>query len=676
MAGQKNRTQLQALFKSGAKPSEENFQDFINSVLNINDDGLEKPSGVDSPLKILAHGETENLLDFYAGDLQSWRLNQKPTGANPGFNLETGGISKLFVESSTGNLGLNTTQPTAKLHIQQSGSQDALRIDDEASDSTPLIVDSEGKVGIGKKIPTKLLDVNGEVAIAGPLSVTQTSALKGNVGIGTAPGKGALKLTVAGDTAISGALSVTQTSRLNGNVGIGTAPGAEKLKVGGALSVTQESALTGNVGIGVGADPAHKLTVYGGELALKVDSNEKAQSILFQNSGGAYTWRIYRQNVGDSKADLKIAGGLGNQTDLIDYIHIQNNGNTKISGNLSITGTGISSLAGTFTVVGDVKADGSLYAGGNPLAYENYEIYLRGAATESAEGDTPTLKIANVSISMNTTRGLNTVILNPNGAFKKKISHDVYGNASRWNTWADWLKVNAADGDIIAVASRDAIRNAPTGGSAEKLLRQIVALKAFRSVQGHARSPYALLFVQGITGAIEVSQPYKGDNAHLKTTYYQLLNYGKSAVMVGMIVMWSGAVADIPFGWTLCDGENSTPDLRDRFIVAAGSNTYDPGDSGNPDTHAHKVDPPSTTLTIDSAGAHTHKFPGDWYKRDFSNGNKSGIDTSGDDVKKKATESSGSHTHTGKVNIAQFNSSSNSGLNRPKWYALCFIMKL
>ena len=91
MAGQKNRTQLQALFKSGAKPSEENFKDFINSVLNINDDGLEKPSGADTPLKILAHGETENLLDCYAGDLHTWRLNQKPTGANPGFNLETGG---------------------------------------------------------------------------------------------------------------------------------------------------------------------------------------------------------------------------------------------------------------------------------------------------------------------------------------------------------------------------------------------------------------------------------------------------------------------------------------------------------------------------------------------------------------------------------------------------------
>lgn len=36
-----------------------------------------------------------------------------------------------------------------------------------------------------------------------------------------------------------------------------------------------------------------------------------------------------------------------------------------------------------------------------------------------------------------------------------------------------------------------------------------------------------------------------------------------------VIVMWSGAIADIPTGWVLCDGNNSTPDLTNRFIVGA-----------------------------------------------------------------------------------------------------------
>ncbi|NEQ30870.1 MAG: hypothetical protein F6K04_07690, partial [Leptolyngbya sp. SIO4C5] len=339
MAGQKNRTQLQALFKTGAKPSEDDFRDLIDSVLNIHDDGIEKPPGVDTPLKILARGETENLLDFYADDIQTWRLNQQPAGANPGLNFETGGISKLFVESSSGNLGLSITQPTAKLHIQQSGSQDALRIDDEANDTTPLLIDAAGNVGIGKAQPDKTLDVNGDAAIAGTLSVTQTSTLTGNVGIGTAADD-ELKLNVAGNSAIAGTLSVTQTSTLSGNVGIGTTPGTERLKVSGDLAVSQASTLAGNVGIGIAANTDHKLTIYGGELALKTNDNESAQSILFQNSGGAYTWRIYRENIGNNKADLKIAGGTnGDFAALTDYVRIQESGHATFSKNLTVSGT-------------------------------------------------------------------------------------------------------------------------------------------------------------------------------------------------------------------------------------------------------------------------------------------------------------------------------------------------
>lgn len=38
----------------------------------------------------------------------------------------------------------------------------------------------------------------------------------------------------------------------------------------------------------------------------------------------------------------------------------------------------------------------------------------------------------------------------------------------------------------------------------------------------------------------------------------------------GIIAAWSGAIADIPSGWQLCDGTNGTPDLRDKFIIGAG----------------------------------------------------------------------------------------------------------
>ena len=37
----------------------------------------------------------------------------------------------------------------------------------------------------------------------------------------------------------------------------------------------------------------------------------------------------------------------------------------------------------------------------------------------------------------------------------------------------------------------------------------------------------------------------------------------------GVIVLWSGVIADVPPGWGLCDGSRGTPDLRDRFVVGA-----------------------------------------------------------------------------------------------------------
>jgi len=44
-------------------------------------------------------------------------------------------------------------------------------------------------------------------------------------------------------------------------------------------------------------------------------------------------------------------------------------------------------------------------------------------------------------------------------------------------------------------------------------------------------------------------------------------------------MLWSGSIATIPTGYVLCDGDNGTPDLTDRFIFGAGS-LADPGDSG------------------------------------------------------------------------------------------------
>ena len=38
---------------------------------------------------------------------------------------------------------------------------------------------------------------------------------------------------------------------------------------------------------------------------------------------------------------------------------------------------------------------------------------------------------------------------------------------------------------------------------------------------------------------------------------------------IGTIMIFSGKLSDIPYGWQICNGQNGTPDLRNKFIIGA-----------------------------------------------------------------------------------------------------------
>ena len=71
---------------------------------------------------------------------------------------------------------------------------------------------------------------------------------------------------------------------------------------------------------------------------------------------------------------------------------------------------------------------------------------------------------------------------------------------------------------------------------------------------------------------------------------------GIEAFVTGMIILWYGNTGNIPTGFVLCDGNNSTPDLRDKFVVGAGS-AYSPGNSGGDS---------SVTLSTSQLPSHNH----------------------------------------------------------------------
>ena len=73
-----------------------------------------------------------------------------------------------------------------------------------------------------------------------------------------------------------------------------------------------------------------------------------------------------------------------------------------------------------------------------------------------------------------------------------------------------------------------------------------------------------------------------------------------SAFVSGMIILWSGNTGNIPTGFVLCDGNNSTPNLTDRFVVGAGS-AYGVGATGGSS---------SVTLSTANLPSHNHSFSG------------------------------------------------------------------
>ena len=85
-----------------------------------------------------------------------------------------------------------------------------------------------------------------------------------------------------------------------------------------------------------------------------------------------------------------------------------------------------------------------------------------------------------------------------------------------------------------------------------------------------------------------------------------------SAFVSGMIIIWSGNTNNIPNGFVLCDGQNNTPDLRNRFIVGAGTGSgsdYGPGDTGGSAdatlvSHSHTVN--NHTHSFSGSSSHSH----------------------------------------------------------------------
>jgi hypothetical protein len=148
-----------------------------------------------------------------------------------------------------------------------------------------------------------------------------------------------------------------------------------------------------------------------------------------------------------------------------------------------------------------------------------------------------------------------------------------------------------------------------------------------------------------------------------------------TTIPTGMISLWYGAIGSVPTGWYLCDGSNGTPDLRNKFVVGAGSTYAVAATGGSTDaivvSHTHTATSTSTSTVTDPG--HTHTIPATQV-----------VTSSGPNAIEDGTVS-GSYTvpsNTTGVTVATSTSTTNASTgvsgtnaNLPPYYALAYVMK-
>ena len=178
-----------------------------------------------------------------------------------------------------------------------------------------------------------------------------------------------------------------------------------------------------------------------------------------------------------------------------------------------------------------------------------------------------------------------------------------------------------------------------------------------------------------------------------------------------MIILWSGNTGNIPTGFVLCDGNNSTPNLTDRFVVGAGS-AYGVGATGGSSSvtlstanlpshnhsfsgsssHSHTINQHTHSFSGSGSNTHSHGVPkgrgGSQASISHHVADTAVEQTQGTFATTNATISisvsgttggaSDRGTNSQTVSISGTTGSQGSGTaheNRPPYYALCYIMK-
>ena len=375
--------------------------------------------------------------------------------------------------------------------------------------------------------------------------------------------------------------------------------------------------IMGNVGIGSSNISLAKLVVGGSilpssNLAYNLGSSNYRWKDLYL-SGNTIDLGGTKLSRNEQTGGLTIVSDIGSNVDL-SARHIFTSGNIGI-------GTNDISL-GRLVVNGSIVPSSNVVydLGRSNLRWK--DLYLSGN-TIDLDG---TLLQKN-----NTTNGLQLINSTNSNQFLSIHTHHVIsaGNIGVGTTVPRYpldvsgnIQINGrvATSQITGLSNASILITSVTSNTQQVYIENNNSGPAIKVIQGGGDQPIAEFYDKetGIAlmltndGRLGVGTSIVSDkmnvNGTMQATNLTVGTVTNAYMPRGGIILWSGSIATIPTGWVLCDGTNSTPDLRNRFVVGAGS-TYAVAATGGATSVtlvAANLPPHAHSGTTDAGGDHNH----------------------------------------------------------------------
>ena len=405
--------------------------------------------------------------------------------------------------------------------------------------------------------------------------------------------------------------------------------------VNDSLNIRVETDGSAAAGIGVGITFTAETGATNFETIGAIESTatdvtsgqEDADLTFYTMQGGTLTEVLRYDGIDD---ELVVSGGISFGSGTLETDSVSSKtANTNLS--LSANGTGVVYVDDSLTVTGDLTVSGTTTTvNTEEINLADNTIVFNSNATGSATED------AGIEIE----RG--------DDANKTLLWNET---DDKWTVGTETFVAGAVEVDNVKIDG-NTISSTDTDGNIDIDLNGSGKL----TINGST---------SGVTDILDEDDMTSDSDTALATQQSIKAYVDTYGVPAGAILMWSGSVETIPDGWYLCDGTNSTPDLRNRFIVGAGD-TYAVDDTGG---SADAIVVEHNHTITDSGHNHNNAKAANGFSLNNSDQNYDVWSNWG----YNNTEISTSTETTG-ITIDNAGSSGTNA-NLPPYYALAYIMK-